>query len=229
MTELQENTAPTPDRSLPSPQDRFGERFRTNVSAEGVQARVMEAETQSLAQTFAELAASGAAPRAAAVILGARRRYISGEGKSGTYAALLGADLSATLSNVFVVDGRALNPLAVLSDVRSSDVLIVFSLRRYRSETVRFGEAFKAAGGQLVVVTDADDAPLAPLADVRIHVNTGSASYADSPTAVAAVCQLLGTLTAASAKGARRRLAVRDELAATLDLYHHEPEKEPEA
>ena len=207
------------DRLLVSPQQRYGERLRTNLSAEAVQTRIIEAETRSLSRTFEELTASGAVPRAATIMLGARRRYLAGAGKSAAYADLLNADLGATLSNVFLVDGRALTALTVLTDVRSSDVLVLFSLRRYRGETVRLGRLFHQAGGQLVVVTDSPEAPLAGIAQALIVVNTGSASYADSPTAVAAVCHLLSALTTASAKGARRRLSTRDEIGTALDLY----------
>ncbi|MDR2997938.1 MAG: SIS domain-containing protein [Microbacterium sp.] len=217
------------DRSLVSPEERYGERIRTNVSAEALQARVIEAETRSLAQTFDELSRTGDVPRAATLILGARRRYIGGQGKAAAYAELLGADLSATLSNVFLVDGRALTPLTVLTDVRASDVLVVFSMRRYREDTVRFGELFREAGGQLVVITDSEDAPLASIASALIRVHTGSASYADSPTSVAAVCHLLSTLTTASAKGARRRLTVRDRFGSDLSLYHPGPLSGPAA
>ncbi|MEB4613171.1 MurR/RpiR family transcriptional regulator [Leucobacter sp. M11] len=207
------------NRTLSSPQDRYGERLRANMSAEMIQARVIESETRSLAQTLDELAVNGEVPRAAALILGARRRYIGGEGKGFAYAQLLNADLSATLSNVFLIDGRGLSPLTVLTDVRSTDVLIVFSMRRYREETIKLGRLFHEAGGQLVVITDAEDAPLASLASALIRVHTESESYADSPTAVAAVCHLLSALTTASAKGARRRLAVRDQYSAELSLY----------
>ncbi|MGO1320192.1 MAG: MurR/RpiR family transcriptional regulator [Galactobacter sp.] len=213
------NSSADHDRSLSSPNDRFGERFKASVSAATVQAQIIAAESQSLTTTFSELQRTGAAAKAAALIVGARRKFIAGEGKSAIYAGLLNSDLSATLSNVFLVDGRALSGLTVLTDVRASDVLVVFSLRRYRRESLRLGQLFKQAGGQLVVVTDSVDAPLAASADALLTVHTGSASYADSPTAVAAVCHLLSALTSSSAKGARRRLADRDELARALDLY----------
>ncbi|WP_309127433.1 SIS domain-containing protein [Microbacterium sp.] len=208
------------DRALVSPGARFGERFRTNLSAEVLQAKIIETETRSLARTFDELTRTGAVSRAATLILGARRRYIAGRGKAVAYADLLAADLSATLSNVFLVDDRSLSPLTVLTDVRATDVLVLFTMRRYREESIRFGERFRRAGGELIVVTDSDDAPLTDVASAVIKVHTHSASYADSPTAVAAVCHLLSTLTTASAKGARRRLAARDELAADLGLHH---------
>ena len=213
------------DRLLRSPQDRYGARLRTNLSADGVQAKVMETETRSLARTFESLTESGAVPAAAAIVLGARRRFIAGWGKSAAYAALLSADLSATLSNVFLVDDHALTSLTVLTDVRSSDVLVLFSMRRYREEAVRLGQLFHEAGGQVVIVTDSQQAPVVAMADAAIVVNTGSASYADSPTAAAAACHLLSTLTTASAKGARRRLSMRDELVDALGLYHLEEDE----
>jgi DNA-binding MurR/RpiR family transcriptional regulator len=209
------------DRELASPQQRFGARLRANASAEMLQAKLMDTELASLRHTFEHMRTTNALPAASAALLAARRRYVAGAGKSGAYAALLNADLSATLSNVFLVGGHGLSELAVLSDVRASDVLVVFSLRRYRRETVRFGRLFHEAGGRLVVVTDSAGSPLAGFADALVLVDTGSASYADSPTSVAATCHVLSTLTAASAKGARRRLARRDEISATLDLYHH--------
>ncbi|GAA3031334.1 MurR/RpiR family transcriptional regulator [Microbacterium dextranolyticum] len=217
---MSDDSVESRDRRLRSPGDRYGDRFRTNVSAEALLARVIDTESRSLALTFAELASSGDVSRAAGLILGARRRYLTGRGKSAAYAELLGADLATTLSNVFVVDGRSLTDLTVLSDVRASDVLIAFSMRRYREETVRFGELFRRAGGEVIVITDTVDAPLAAAATVLLPVHTHSASSSDSPTSVAAVCHLLSTLTAASAKGARRRLAARDVIAADLDLYH---------
>lgn len=207
------------NRSLESPEDRFGVRLRKNFSAEGLQERLMETETASLANSFTHLRYSGAVPQSAAIILGARRKYIAGEGKSSAYAALLNADLASTLSNVFLIDGHSLNPLDVLSDVRSSDVLILFSLRRYRKETVMLGRLFQQAGGRLVVITDSEDSPLARNAAALIVLNTGSASYADSPTSIAAVCHLLSTLTAASAKGARRRLGTRGAIGKSMGLY----------
>ena len=72
---------------------------------------------------------------------------------------------------------------------------------------------------RISAITDFDDAPLADIADQCIYVATGSASYVDSPTVVAAVLHVLATLTTASAKGARRRLGERYRLNTELGLY----------
>ncbi|UQN14949.1 MurR/RpiR family transcriptional regulator [Gulosibacter sp. ACHW.36C] len=212
------------NRSLVSPRDRFGNRVRKNLSAATMQERVVASDTRALADTYARLDESGAAQQAAAVVLGARRRFIAGEGKSAAYALLLATDLSATLSNIHLIEGRALTPIVALTDVRETDVLIVFAMRRYSAEVIRLGRLFHEAGGQLICITDSESAPLVDLANVVIIVDTGSASYADSPTPVVAVAHLLSTLISASAKGARRRLTERDRLAQELGLY--EPDEE---
>lgn len=204
---------------LRTPAQRYGNRLKSRLSAEVLQAKIMAKELEGLQRTFEHLKSNSSVTQAATAILGARRKFIYGEGKSAAYAQLLAADLTATLSNIVPIDGRGISQLAVLSDVRSTDVLIAFSFRRYRLETVRFAQQFAAAGGTLVVFTDSVESPLGLVGDVVIDVDTGSVSYADSATPVAAACHLLSTLTSAGAKGARRRLSVRDEYSKILELY----------
>jgi DNA-binding MurR/RpiR family transcriptional regulator len=106
--------------------------------------------------------------------------------------------------------------------VQESDVLVAFSFRRYRRETISICEQFAAAGGSVVAITDDETAPIVGIADVTITVPTTSASFTDSPTAVAATIHILSTLTTASSKGARRRLAERDRLSDELGIYFQE-------
>ncbi|RIQ35760.1 MurR/RpiR family transcriptional regulator [Jiangella rhizosphaerae] len=204
---------------LTSPSQRFGARLQRPSSAAALQARVIEQETRTLAEAFERVASDGSVVAAAATVVAARRRFVAGTGKSFAYASLLAVDLSAGLSNVTLVDGTLVRHLDVLADVRDTDVLVAVSLRRYRRETVALAGRFAAAGGTVVAVTDTAASPLTAVAGQSIVVPTASASFADSPTAVAAVLHLLATLTTASAKGARRRLAERDRLAHDLDLY----------
>ena len=208
-----------PNSELSSPDARFEARMPRRSSAETLARRVVEQEQANLARALAAVTADGSVARAAAKVAAARRRFTLGRGKSGAYAALVAADLSASMAGVYVVGDDVID---LLCDVRASDVLIAFSFRRYARTTPRVAEEFKRAGGTLVGVTDAADSHLAAISDVPVVVSTGSASYADSPTAVAAVCHLLVTLAAASAKGARRRLARRDVLAGVLDTYEED-------
>ncbi len=206
------------NRELASPQDRYDARLQRRSSTL-LQRRVVEQERASIEEALDKILADDAIALAAARIVAARRRFVVGSAKSFSYASLLAFDLSAGLSQVTLVDGTVVRAVDVLSDVRSSDLMVAFSLRRYRRDTVEIARSFKAAGGELVVVTDFEDAPLAPVADQCIYVATGSASYVDSPTVIASVLHVLATLTTASAKGARRRLGERDRLNTELGLY----------
>jgi DNA-binding MurR/RpiR family transcriptional regulator len=206
------------DGTLRSPHERYDARLQRR-SASALKRRVIERERDHLAATLEWALEDPSLERVAAQIVGARRRFIIGATKSFGYASLLALDLSASLANVHLVDGTIIRPIDVLSDVRSSDIMVAFSLRRYRKYTIDIAREFSAAGGQLLVITDSPDAPLVPLAHDVIVVSTESASFADSPTAVSFVIHILATLTAASAKGAGRRIAERDKLSDNLDLY----------
>ena len=194
------------------------ERFERNVqrrSANVLKQRVLDQQRVAFEKALAWAAEHDAIEQAAARIVSARRRYLLGAGKSGAYASLLATDLSAGLSGVHLVT----RPLDLLGDIRAGDLLVAISMERYRRETVEVAGAYVRRGGELVLITDADDAPLAPLAATRVVVGSGSASFANSPTPVVLALHLLATLTIASSKGAGRRLHDRDALAAELDLY----------
>lgn len=206
------------NRSLRSPGERYHARIESTSSAT-LQARLIQTELANLAEVFERVAADGSVRRAAAITVAARRRFVIGAGKSHAYANLLAADLSAAVAQVSLVDDSTLSTLDLLSDVRDTDVLIAFSFRRYRRSTVEVARLFAEAGGTVIAITDDAASPLAGYAAETVEVVTDSASYVDSPTAVAATVHLLATLTTASAKGARRRLADRDRISATLGLY----------
>lgn len=206
------------NRELSSPHERYDARLQRRSSTL-LQHRVVEQERASIGEALDQILADDAIAQAAARIVAARRRFIIGSAKSFSYASLLAFDLGVGLSQVTLIDGTVVRGVDVLSDVRSSDLMVAFSFRRYRRDTVDIARRFTEAGGELVAVTDFEDAPLAKLADQCIYVATGSASYVDSPTVVASVLHVLATLTTASAKGARRRLVERDRLNTELGLY----------
>jgi DNA-binding MurR/RpiR family transcriptional regulator len=207
------------NRQLSSPDERFGARLQRRSTATTLLQQVVAQETANLTATLERLRADGSLEQAARRIVAAKRRFVTGGSKSWSYASLLATDLSASMANVILIDGTVVRAVDVLSDVRPGDVLVAFSLRRYARSTIAVAEEFAAAGGTVVGVTDDAGSAVARAADVAVVVSTDSASYADSPTAVAAVVHILATLAAASAKGARRRLARRDVLTARLGVY----------
>jgi DNA-binding MurR/RpiR family transcriptional regulator len=207
------------NRELSTPDERYGARLQRRSTATALLQQVVAQETANLTTTLERLQADGSLEHAARRIVAAKRRFVAGGSKSWSYASLLATDLSASMANVTLIDGTVVRGVDVLSDVRPGDVLVAFSLRRYARSTIALAEEFALAGGTVVGVTDAPDSAVAKVADVAVVVSTDSASYADSPTAVAAVVHILATLAAASAKGARRRLARRDEITSRLGVY----------
>ncbi|MBF0817184.1 SIS domain-containing protein [Microbacterium paludicola] len=214
-------TATTPGES---PADRFDERLSGRRSAAALRAKVLAKERENFDAAVELLAADPAVLAAAALLAGARRRYVIGHGKSRSYAAMLSSDLTAGMANVHQIDNASLHSLDVLADVRDTDVLVCFSFHRYRHTSVVVAQEFAAAGGNLVVITDALTSPLIPLTDTVIVVGTESASYVNSPTAVTLLCHLLATLSVSSAKGAKRRIGRREDVAKQLGLYWDEAE-----
>lgn len=210
------------NRQLHTPNERYGARLNQRSSSLVLQEKIVQREQQNLEEALARVVQDGSAVRLAATVVAARRRFVAGSGKSLAYATLLATDLSAGLSLVTLIDDAVVRAVDILSEVRNADVLIAFSMRRYRRDTIQLCREFKNAGGSVLVITDDRDAPAAKVADETLVVTTESASYADSPTAVAAVCHLVTTLATASAKGARRRLADRDRVAHRLALYEED-------
>lgn len=219
FAELQARVDADENRQLSTQGARYRARIRRTTSSADLMDRVAEQEQENLRRTLDALRTNGTLQVAARRIVAARRRFVLGSGKSQAYARLLATDLAAGLAGVTLVDAGSAGALDMLSDTRPGDLLVAFSLRRYVRDTLAIAREFHAAGGTIVGVTDASDAPLAATADVTIVVGTSSASYVDSPTAVAAAVHLLATLTTASAKGARRRLDRRGRLAESLDVY----------
>jgi DNA-binding MurR/RpiR family transcriptional regulator len=209
----------TDNRRLTTPDERYGARLQRRSTATALLKQVVAQETANLAATLERLQADGSLEQAARTIVAAKRRFVTGGSKSWSYASLLATDLSASMANVVLIDGTVVRAVDVLADVRPGDVLVAFSLRRYARSTIAVAEEFAAAGGVVVGVTDDAQSAVARVAEVSVVVSTDSASYADSPTAVAAVVHILATLAAASAKGARRRLARRDVLTTRLGVY----------
>ncbi|MEC3998249.1 SIS domain-containing protein [Actinacidiphila sp. DG2A-62] len=218
LAELQARVADKLDGELRSPAARFEARLNPAARA-GLLPRMTVLESDNVATTLSELDDSGALAAAADALLAARRRWVTGAQRSHAFAYLLASDLSAVLGQVAVVGGPAAHEVEALIDAGPQDVLVAFALRRYHVGTLRLAEAFSASGATVVAVTDDPAGPLAAHADVCLTAATASASYADSPTAVAAVAHALATLTAARSKASARRLSRREQAVRLLSPY----------
>lgn len=208
------------DHDQDTSDDEAADRPGTRRSASAaLQRRIIDRERRILNNAFERIEQDGTAVQATALVVAARRRFVIGEGKSFAYATLLAGDLSAGLSQVTLIDGAIVRPLDILADLRNTDVLIAFSVQRYRRYTVDFSRQFRAGGGAVVAVTDSPDAPICSIASVNVVIPTENTLEEDSPTALVAAIHVLTALATASAKGARRRMDKRRTLTRALNIY----------
>ena len=219
-------TTPTPasgshqeHQSLSTAGERYKARLQQRSLSSVLQQRVIDKERETLAAALDHVKENNSAIVVAGIVVAARRRFVAGSGKSFAYATLLARDLSGGLAEVFLIDNTVIRSIEILREMKPTDVLVAFSFRRYRRDTLELCEQFIAAGGTVVAITDEQDSPITALAKASIVVPTDSVSYADSPTAAAAIIHLVTTLCTASAKGAKRRLAERDRISNELGIY----------
>lgn len=219
FAELQRRAAEEIDAGLRSPDLRFAARLARPTNAAALVDRMVAHEAGNVRSTLAALRDTGALELAATRIVAARSRFLIGQRKSYAFAHLLGADLSSFLARVVVVDGIGVRGPDFLLNTSPDDVLIAFSLRRYAATTIAWARAARERGVTVIGVTDSVDGSLGQMADIPLIAATSSESFADSPTAIMAVVHALAALCAARAKGAKRRLAEREQLSREMAVY----------
>ncbi|WP_448321789.1 MurR/RpiR family transcriptional regulator, partial [Streptomyces sp. CO7] len=167
--------------------------------------RMIAEEEANLHRTLADLQANGGLELAASALLGARRRWILGDLKSGGYASLLATDLTSSLRDVTLVQPGTGPAVNAISDAHANDALVVFSFRNYSDLTVAVAREFQALGATVIALTDSYSSPVCVHATHVLAVDTRSESPHHSPTAVTATAHVLAALATAGAKGAARR------------------------
>lgn len=187
-------------------------------AAELLQARIVGRDPELVRGVLERVVRDGSAEQAASRIVSARRRYVAGAGLSGAYATLLATQLTGGLAHVTLVD-TFIRTVDIVSEVRDTDVLVAFSFKPYRRATVDFARLFRAAGAQVVAITDNEHSPLVPHAHDVVFIDPCTAEGEESVTAVAAVSSLLSSLAIASSKGSRRRLQERASISEELGIY----------
>ncbi|WP_426506312.1 MurR/RpiR family transcriptional regulator [Dactylosporangium sp. McL0621] len=130
-------------------------------------------------------------------------------------AEYLVRQLASLRPGVRHVPGPAPERARVLLDLGPADLLVAYDFRRYSPDNARFVRAAADRGARLVLVTDAWESPLAPLADVLVRLPREASGPIDPMTLEVAVTELI-LVTVANRLGPARRLAELEEL--TRDL-----------
>jgi DNA-binding MurR/RpiR family transcriptional regulator len=194
-------------------------RSRGKSSAQGLRSAIITLEREHFDKCLDRFENDDSFIQASAMIVSARRRYITAAASSEAFSRLLHRNLDSGLVNVMEVESSSMSAIDLLSDVRKQDVLIAYSFMRYPQSTILLAKNWVAEGGQLVLITDDRNSPAAQYADVTIDVGSEGMVYLPSPTATSLATFILSNLVIASSKGAKRHLAARERASRGLGYF----------
>ncbi|ADZ71975.1 MurR/RpiR family transcriptional regulator [Polymorphum gilvum] len=120
-----------------------------------------------------------------------RTVYLLGGRFTDALACYMAAHLRIVRDNVVHVAGQEGNWLDQLIGMGPRDVLIVFDIRRYQAEVVRFAEAAARQGVAVGLVTDSWMSPIARIAAHVLPARVAVPSPWDSVTALMAIAEAL--------------------------------------
>ncbi len=122
---------------------------------------------------------------------GPGRIFVLAQINSAPVSAWLALHLNMCRPGVQELDVGAVSPIDQLLWVGPQDILLAFSVSLYARGTTELARRFKAAGGQVLAITDSPTAPLVPLASHWLQVRTANASPFHSYTAAFFLCNAL--------------------------------------
>lgn len=136
--------------------------------------------------------------RAVDLLVAARRVYLVGFGASAALARLAEHLFETSLPAVELIDGAGGNERVVrrMRQVAPGDLVVAISLQRYSLFTIEVAAKAKAAGADVICLTDFADSPLAPHADVVLLAPSEHVALHASLTGTAAVIEALATALA---------------------------------
>ncbi|TYO90464.1 MurR/RpiR family transcriptional regulator [Oceanicella actignis] len=122
---------------------------------------------------------------AAAALLADRKRavFVTGGRISHALADYLYTHLQVIRARVTLAPGHGATWPHHALEIRAGDVLMMFDMRRYERDLLRFAEAASEAGAQIVLITDQWGSPIAKLAAHSFHARIEAPSAWDSNVA----------------------------------------------
>jgi DNA-binding MurR/RpiR family transcriptional regulator len=147
--------------------------------------------------------------RGALALLADRRRRISlvGGRFSASVALQFYLHLRELRPGVQMVSGQTATWVEHLLDFGSKDVLIVFDIRRYQDDVIRFANEAAAAGADIVLFTDHWLSPIAAVSRHVFALRTAMPSSWESFAALSALTEIMiARLQAMSWNDAKRRM-----------------------
>ena len=166
------------------------ERIREPAATDAI-GRHLQSELDNVTVTLRALEADAVADAVSRLADASARVYLlSGDASSGVAAQLAG-DLSALRDRVYVIDGNDVAVRRVVSQLRTTDVLVAIDLRRYDRWVVEATRGACAGGVWCLAITDSLLSPLASLAARTFTVAAAGVGPFDSHVGTLALANVL--------------------------------------
>lgn len=147
-----------------------------------------------------------------------RTVYLLGGRFTDTLARYMAAHLRIVRSDVVHIAGQQGNWLDQLIGMGPKDVLIVFDIRRYQAEIVRFAEAAARQGVTVGLITDSWRSPIGRIASHVLPARVAVPSPWDSSTALMGIAELLiAGVTQENAERSQQRMKALEDLRNNYD------------
>ncbi len=142
-----------------------------------------------------------------------RTVYLLGGRFTDALARYMAAHLRIVRANVVHVAGQEGNWLDQLIGMGPRDVLVVFDIRRYQTEIIRFAEAAARQGTTVGLITDSWMSPIGRIAAHVLPARVAVPSPWDSSTALMAIAELLiAGVTNENAERSQQRMKALEDL-----------------
>ncbi len=155
------------------------------------------------------------------MLLEAKTVYILGVRSSASLASFLGNYLNLILENVKLIHTNSVSEtFEQMLRVGPEDTVVGISFPRYSRRTLRAMEYAKAQGARILAITDSDQSPLQPLANITLKARSDMISFVDSLAAPLSLLNaILVALSLEQQEQMRRNLENLEHIWKEYDVY----------
>ncbi len=146
---------------------------------ESVLSKVMQQDCDNIRNTLQETSPD-AFEHAIALLLGARRVYVSGLRSASSLAMFLALCLNWALGNTQPLVSGVEDWIEQLSTLGPEDVVVAISFPRYTRKTINIADFAASRGARVLAITDNVMSPLARHAEVVLTARSSIDSFVDS-------------------------------------------------
>lgn len=154
-------------------------------------------------------------------MISAKRIYIQGAMSSSILARFMHYYLRLILDKVTLVGSVGTSEIyQQMLHIGEGDLLVAMSFPRYASGTVQACRFARESGAKIIAITDSENSPLTPLADISLYAYSDMVSFVDSLVApMSLINALIVAVSDRNTESAEKNFEKLERLWANNDVY----------